>query len=124
MTQLEKVRFAVEDLVARGVRKPTASPLLYRLLWHIGVATPPPLFQSFLGAFVLQGCSFGLLLGAVLACADRRLAPNDATLLGIGGGTTFGVLMGLHYWWYARRLGLPKWDDYTPGEPAEKEPDW
>jgi hypothetical protein len=124
MTPLDKIHLAVDDLRARGVRKATAAPLLYRLLWRLGIATAPPLYQGFLGTFVLQGCVFGVPLGAVLACADRRLAPDGAILLGTAGGIIYGALMALYFRIYAYRLGFPKWDDYLPDTGTEEEEGW
>jgi hypothetical protein len=124
MTPFEKIDLAVDDLRARGVRKATAAPLFYCLLWRLGIATAPPLYQGFLGTFVLQGCMFGVPLGAVLACADRRLAPDGAILLGTAGGIIYGALMALYFRVNAYRLGLPKWDDYLPDTGTEEEEGW
>ncbi len=133
MTQLEKARAAVEDLVARGVWRSTAAPLFYRALWRLGVAAPPPLFQSSLGLTGIFGAPFGLIVAVVFGPAlffrtSDSARPVDILILVTGAGTLvglqFGTVVATYFRWYARRLGLPKWDDYTPGELAEKEPDW
>ena len=86
-----------------------AAPLLYRFLWLIRIPIPPPLYQSFLGAMALHGLVFGGILGAMLACSDRRLAPDGATILGTIGGAIYGLTMASHYRIEGRRLGLPAW---------------
>jgi Family of unknown function (DUF6404) len=124
MTSFEKITFAVEELNARNVRKATATPLPYRLLWRLGFAIPPPLFQSFLGLAVFHGLLFGLLLGAILACVDRRLAPDGATVFGTIGGAIFGLVMAAHFRLEARRLELPNWSEYPFGLGDEEEEGW
>lgn len=124
MTSLEKIHVAVEELQTRGVRNTVAAPLLYRALWRIGIALPPPLFQSFLGLLILHGVLFGLLMGAILACADRRLAPDGAILLGTVSGAIFGLVMATHFRVEARRLGLPPWGDFPYGSGIEEEEGW
>ena len=124
MTSLEKIHLVVEELRARGVRKAVAAPLPYRLLWRTRIAIPPPLFQSFLGLLLLHGVLFGLFMGAVLACADRRLAPDGAMLLGTVSGAIFGLVMATHFRVEARRLGLPSWEDFPYGAGTEEEEGW
>src|SRR5262245_22876138 len=124
MTSFEKITLAVEELSARKVRKATAAPLPYRLFWRLGFAIPPPLFQSFLGLLILHGTLFGILMGAILACVDRRLAPDGATFFGTIGGAIFGVVMATHFRLEARRLGLPNWRSFPFGLGEEEEDGW
>jgi hypothetical protein len=124
MTPLDKIHLAVEDLRARGVRHATAAPLVYRLLWRLGIAIPPPLYQSVLGTLVLHGFLFGVLLGTVLACADRRLAPYGAILFGTLGGVVYGTVMAANYRLRARRLGLSTWNEYLPGAGTDEDEGW
>jgi uncharacterized protein DUF6404 len=124
MAPFEKIDLAVEELRTRRVRKATAAPLLYRLLWRLGVAIPPPLFQSFLGAAVLHGLLIGVPIGAFLACWDRRLAPVGATYYGTIAGAIYGLLMATYLRWQARRLGLPRWADFPEVLGTEEEEGW
>jgi len=124
MTQFEKIALAVEELRQRRLRKSTASPLLYRFLWRLGVAIPPPLFQSFLGAAVVHGLWIGVPIGAFLACWDRRLAPVGATYYGTIAGAGYGLLMATYLRWQARRLGLPSWADFPEVMGTEEEEGW
>jgi hypothetical protein len=133
MTQLDKIALAVADLRARGVWRSTAAPPLYRLLWRLGVAAPPPLFQSFLSLTGVLGAFFGLSLAlaygtALFVAAPDLAGPGERSLAavttGVLAGLLFGLPMAVYYRWYARRLGLPAWDEYVPGELTEREPDW
>ena len=124
MDRFERIQLAVEEVRARGVRKAAAAPLPYRLLWRLAIAIPPPRFQSFLGAFVFNGVLFGVPLGAILACADRRLAPDGATLFGTIGGAVYGLTMATYYRWHARRLGLPSWEDFPYDLGTEEKEGW
>jgi hypothetical protein len=123
MTAREKINAALDDLKARGVSKSSAAPPVYRLLWALGIHIPPPHFQSFLGLFALQGLSFALIMTSVLFAV---MQPNEFGLLalvGVGSGLLFGLLMASFMQIQRRRLGLPRWDDYTPGQ-TEDELDW
>ena len=124
MTTFEKIELAVEDLRARHIRDSMTAPLPYRLLWRIGIAIPPPLFQSFLGLLILHGVLFGGFMGAILACTDRRLAPDGATVLGTISGAVFGLVMAIHFRLEARRRGLPRWGDFPYGSGTEEEEGW
>ena len=124
MTSLEKIHLAVEELRARGIRKSVAEPLPYRVFLRTGIAIPPPLFQSFLGLFILHGMFFGVTFGTILACADRRLAPDGAIILGTVSGAIFGLVMAIHFRVESRRLGLPPWGDFPYGSETEEEDGW
>jgi hypothetical protein len=75
VTGQEKIAAAVAELVARGVGKSTAAPILYRILWRLGVHLPPPLFQNFLANVTIQGTSIGLLVGILTAPVIDLMAP-------------------------------------------------
>jgi hypothetical protein len=124
MTPFEKIDLAVKELRERRVRNSMAAPLLYRFLWRLGIAIPPPLLQSFLGAAVIHGLLIGVPIGAFLACWDRRLAPVGATYYGAIAGAVYGLLMATYFRWQARRLGLPSWGDFPDGLGTEEEEGW
>ena len=114
MSPIERIHEAVEDLLARDVARRTAAPLAYRFLWFLGIPVRPPLYQSYLALLLLHGFLFGGVLGAILACADRRLAPDGATVLGTLGGAIYGIMMATYYRLRAWSLGLPAWDENAP----------
>jgi len=124
MSPRERIWLAVEELRARRVARRTAAPILYRFLWLLNIPIPPPLFQSFAGAMVLNGFVFGAILGAILASFDRRMAPDGAIIYGTIAGAIYGFFMAVNYRFTARRLGLPLWGEYVPGSWEEEEDDW
>jgi hypothetical protein len=125
MTSREKINAALEDLKGRGVSKSSAAPPVYRLMWALGIHIPPPHFQSFLGLFALQGFFFGLIMTVVLFAILPTNEIEMLLLVGAGSGLVFGLLMATFMNIYKRKLGLPAWDDYTPGPTeTEEELDW
>ena len=124
MTRIQRIRDAVEDLLGRGVAKRTAAPLTYRFFWFLEIPIRPPLYQCFLGLVLVHGFLFGVPLGAVLACADRRLAPDGATVFGTLGGAIYGLMVATYYRLKARWLGLPEWDEDAPEWGSAEEEGW
>jgi hypothetical protein len=115
MTHSEKVALAVNDLVSRGVRPLTAAPPIFRLLWRLRVPIRPPHFMRFrtLALFVGigWGATFDLYIWAVIARSGRAATPSVHAVVAVG-AALFGLLLALFYWWQARRLGLPPWEQY------------
>lgn len=125
MTHREMVDAAVADLVSRGVRRVAAAPFLYRIFWRLGFAVRPPHYQSFathvtLDTFVVWlvftipfvpfGVMFSLselepLLPAVFIMTPLALA------CGLGLATYYRV--------WARRLNLPRWEQFHPPESVD-----
>ena len=125
MTPREKIAAALDDLHARGISKASAAPPVYRLLWALGIYVPPPHFQSFLGLLAIQGFFFGLIMTAILFALMRTDDIEMVLMVGVGSGLLFGLLMATFMQIYVRKLRLPRWEDYTPGQTeAEEEPDW
>ena len=117
----EKVELAVGDVVARGVRRATAAPFPYRLLWRLGLRVRPPHFQGFAGLVVVNGLTVALSLAVPLTLGlvfrngpDYLPAKLHNVLMTTSGA--FGLLCGLglaaYYRLSARRLGLPEWEVY------------
>jgi hypothetical protein len=115
MTAREKIDAAVDDLLGRGVAWQTAAPPHYRLFWTMGLLFPPPVFQSFLGVFWVNGVFFGVLFAGMAWLAERHHATLELMLtLGPIGGAVVGLIAALVYRFHAWRLGLPRWADYNP----------
>jgi hypothetical protein len=132
VTAREKINAAVEDLIARGVRKTTAAPFLYRLFWRIGLNIRPPLYQGFFTCLVIHGGMFGLLIGTTFAITSPSSTRNLGRfmdmvgVLAVASGLCFGTMMALYFRVYAWRLKLPRWSRFDPErfQEEETEPDW
>lgn len=114
MTHDEKVAYLLNDLGQRGIGQYTIAPPIYRLLWRLGIEVKPPHFASFWSLVVPLGVVFGVLWGIFMwLFVWRHSAPvgldvATAALTGL----LFGVVMALYYQWRARKLALPRWEDY------------
>ena len=74
----EKVKYFIDDMGRRGIGKWTAAPLLYRLLWKLGLKVPPPVFNKPMArllTFVTCVIFIGLLLTQESAAELRRTCP-------------------------------------------------
>ena len=119
MTSREKIDAAIDYLRSRGMWKSSAAPLLYRLLWSLGIPIPPPHFQSFLGLFLFMGSIFGIFLGGMIYFINPANTVEEAAFLGLISGVFFGLLMAIFMRLQAWRLGLPRWDKFDPRELEE-----
>jgi hypothetical protein len=113
MTHDEKVAHLLQELSQRGVSRYTIAPPMYRLLWRLGIKVKPPLFASFWSLVVIAGVGYGLLLGIFMwffVWQSRSVSALVGTVA--VAAVLFGLFMSLYYRWRARRLGLPRWEDY------------
>ncbi len=124
MTSREKINAALAYLRSRGVRKSSAAPPIYHLLWALGIPIPPPHFQSFLGLLLLNGGFYFLIMTGVILGVSEQL--ETALVLGGLSGLVFGTVMAAFMRLQAGRLEIPKWHDFDPERTAEQEeePDW
>ncbi len=132
MTEHEKIDRSVAELVEVGVWRVFAAPLPYQILWKLGVPVPPPHFQSFRSLFSLWSFCFGAMVASVYGLflsfsgANRRdpvMLVFVASTVGLLLGSLAGWLAAIYYRRASRRLGLPTWKQYTPGETPD-EPNW
>lgn len=121
MTASEKIQLAVEDLRARNAGSWTSAPPFYRLLWRLGVPTPPPLFQSFSSLLGLHAVLLGVPLSLLLIIASPWM--EMAILWGTVGGATYGLLIAIYFRVSRFFLELPAWDQFHAGW-EEIQEDW
>ena len=115
MNHDEKVRYLVDDLGKRGVGAYTVAPPVYRLLWRLGIDVVPPHFAAFWPLAVSMGVFFAVIWGLVMSLFDwKATEPHPGTLFvsALIAGLIFGLLMARFYQSRARRLSLPRWEDY------------
>ncbi len=117
MDHREKVDHLLDDLGRKGVSRFTTAPPIYRLLWQLGIEVPPPHFIGFwplaLGMGLFFAVTWGLLMWLLLWRTQNMplvIGFASSVLAGFG----FGVVMAAYYRWRARKLALPRWEDYPP----------
>src|SRR4051812_10526784 len=66
MDHQAKVAHLLEDLKQRGISEYTTAPPFYRLLWRMGLETPPPHFASFGSIALTLGVFFGVGWGLLM----------------------------------------------------------
>jgi len=118
MTHQEKVDAFVNELAQRGVGKYTTAPPLYRLLWRLGIEVPPPHFAGFWSLTLLMGVFFAVFWGLFMwlfLWRGQDMPIAVGIVVAVIAGLLFGATMAAYYRWRARKLELPRWEDYRAG---------
>jgi len=119
MDHQAKVAHLVEDFKQRGIGQYTTAPPFYRLLWRMGIEVPPPHFASFGSIALMMGLYFGVAWGLFMwfvIWRDENMPIVIAVITSVLAGVLFGVAMAAFFRWRARKLALPRWEDYPrPG---------
>jgi hypothetical protein len=115
MTHQEKVEYAINHLIALGVKERTATPLLFRLLWKYNVNIPPPHFIPFLSLTILMAIAWGVPVCLIFSLMKYGFSvpPLSSLVVGVLYSMLFGVSMGIYFSWSSYRLKLPRWKDYN-----------
>ena len=100
-------------LSARGLSRRHAAPLLFRMLWKLGVKVRPPHFLGFASTAIVYGgwfaCVWGVLMW-VLVWSQQGIGIGGVAFRSAISGACFGLMMA---WFYARErreFGLPPWE--------------
>jgi len=112
MTHSEKVAHLTSELSAKGVKKLTIAPPIFRLLWALGIEIPPPLFLGFFPLAILMGLAACLGMSVVYLLSGLPRVPLRAVFFGVAFGLIVGSYLRLYYRWKAKTLNLPRWEDY------------
>jgi Family of unknown function (DUF6404) len=114
MTHEEKITYLLKDLGQKGISEYSIAPLIYRLLWRLGIEIKPPHFASFWSLAVFMGLLFGLCWGIFMWFAIwSDQVPSIVAFTAAGfAGVFFGVSMATYYRWRAHKLMLPRWEEY------------
>lgn len=102
-----------DALIAQGIDRYTAAPILYRLAWRLGLRVRPPLYQSFRTLVLSHAAWFGLGFGILMWFFFWLPGgyPLPVVLLGIVlAGIPFGLLMAASIRRKAKHLHLPPID--------------
>jgi hypothetical protein len=113
MTNDEKIEYYLRDMRQRAVgwrARWSAVPPIYRLLWRLGIKVRPPLFASFWSLAVPYAVGWGILL--IIAWWLRDPHTITSLVISVVGAAFIGVIAAASYRRQARKLALPRWEDY------------
>jgi hypothetical protein len=106
-------------LSARGLAHRHAAPLLFRLLWKLGIRVRPPHFLGFFHIVLVYGtwftCAWGVFMW-VLVWSQQGLDFRGVALRSGGAGAAFGLMMAWFYTRERREFGLPAWESFGGDE--------
>jgi len=105
----ERVAAMRRQLAELGIADSTAAPPLWKLLWRMGFAVPPPPFMGFGQITLLMGGFFGVFWGLLmwLITWSRQGVPTwIAVTASVLAGALFGVCMAIYFRRLARKHGL------------------
>ncbi len=121
MTFAQKKTAALACLAATNIARNNYAPLLYRLLWSLGLQIAPPHFNGFITNLFVSGTVFATAFGAIMTAQavflTHQIIPDmqGITLyfatVGPPAGLAFGLLMATYYAFGAHKHKLPKWRD-------------
>ena len=114
MTHEEKVAYLLRDLGQKGIGQYAIAPPVYRLLWRLGIAVRPPYFARFWSLAASMAVGFGIVWGIIMWFAIWRQSASVSVAVATAAlaGLLFGVIMAAYYRRQARKLALPRWEDY------------
>jgi membrane associated rhomboid family serine protease len=114
MTHEEKVAYLLRDLGQKGIGQYTIAPPIYRLLWRLGIEVRPPHFASFWSLAVPMAMGFAIFWGILMWFTVWQQRSSVSLVVGTAAlaGLLFGLTMAGYYRGRARRLTLPRWEDY------------
>jgi hypothetical protein len=100
-------------LSARGLSRHHAEPLLFRLLWKLGVNVRPPHFLGFAHIAFVYGTWFAGVWGMfmwLLVWSQQGIGMAGVALRAGIAGAFFGVMMAWFYTRERREFALPAWE--------------
>jgi hypothetical protein len=121
-----KIQLYIDDMKRRGVNDEIAAPKIDLWLWDKGLSIKPPIFRHFIVnatanatlafvvfsfiRFICMEYLFKLIFPVVpscSACESNYAVPIFSVL--------FGFYKAVTYHEIAKKLALPKWESYSPG---------
>jgi hypothetical protein len=118
MEHHEKLQAMYRHMDALGIRRSTAAPPVWRLMWRMGWEVPPPLFLGFWPLALGTGLTFCVVWGLCMLVLDPAIPPSVTGLLAIIGGAGFGLVFAAVIRIKSIRHKLPSWSEYQG--PAER----
>jgi hypothetical protein len=116
MTNDEKIAYYLRDMRQRGIGRFRAAPPLNRLLWRLGIKIRPLAFASFWSLFWLcAGFYFSFFI--ILQWVGHHSITGLSVIV-LGAAACGGLIAG-DVRRRARKLALPRWEDYPSPCPTE-----
>ncbi len=113
MNHEQKIDYAVEMLLEKGIRKEMAYPFLYRGFRKCGLSLKPPLFGSRLLYGVIMGLYFSCMIQGINHLQYLFMdgySPVSFTRFLISFMIT-GILWGIFFAKDIRHVEVPSWDE-------------
>jgi hypothetical protein len=122
-----KIQLYINDMKRRGVNNEIAAPKIDLWLWHKGLSIKPPIFRPFIVnamaniilafvvfsfiRFICMEYLFKLIFPIVPICSscESQYAVPFFSIL-------FGLYKAVRYYQIAKKLALPNWQSYYPGD--------
>ncbi|MDB2373780.1 DUF6404 family protein [Psychrosphaera haliotis] len=113
----QKVTHFREEMEYLGICQYAAAPLLYRFLWFLGIAEPPPFFTSRWRSLSIQAICYSFLMAFVLLTLHIFVAVNLSTSVNLFVivlifSLVYSFYMASNYQYQSRMLELPNWELY------------
>ena len=100
-------------LSARGLARSHAEPLVFRVLWKLGVRVRPPHFIGFVPIALAYGTAFACMWGVfmwTLVWSQQGRSIVDVALRAAAAGACFGLMIAWLYARERREFAVPAWD--------------
>lgn len=113
----QKVTHFREEMEYLGICQYAAAPLLYRVLWFLGIAEPPPFFANRWRSLSIHATCYSLLLAFILLTLHIFVALNLSTsvnlfVIVLMFSLVYSFYMASNYQYQSRMLELPSWELY------------
>jgi hypothetical protein len=103
-------------LSERGLSRRFTEPLLFRLLWKLGVRVRPPHFLGFAHIAGVYGSGFACAWGVfmwLLVWSPQEVDFPGVALRSAGAGAAVGLTIAWFYTRERREFGLPAWESFS-----------
>jgi Family of unknown function (DUF6404) len=120
ITRSHRQKVAQFSKFLRDQKDYSGAPILLRILWRTGFKIPPPYFLSFLVGWTLSCLSNGLSTGFALILASvffGSLPLQIIIVIACLSGLINGTIRAVSWRRTAKKLRLPKWENFSLDEP-------
>jgi hypothetical protein len=112
-----KIQGYMNEMKARGDKSGGTGTIFYGLLWRLGINVRPPYFNSYWQNVLWLTCQM-LIAAAVIDLLSFSQHRFLDFVWAICFSVTMGAVFARFFANHAKKLNLPKWEDYVPSDPA------